>query len=133
MYGRDGRINKRTWQHGVIIIPSAVVSAVFYSKLPGHETTALPLAAATISDEQNSVLNLLIVAIEQPITALVSRMGIFYTNLYIRAGVYALITALSLAQVATQTGGMCLFCAVLTFVRAGIAGETATVPGAKKK
>ncbi|KAJ3140925.1 hypothetical protein HK100_008107 [Physocladia obscura] len=110
-----------------VIIPSAVVSAVFYSKLPGHETTALPLAAVTI------VLNLLILAIEQPIIALVSRMGIFYTNLYIRAGVYALITALSLAQVATQTGGMCLFCAVLTFVRAGIAGETATVPGAKKK
>ncbi|KAJ3328325.1 hypothetical protein HDU76_010147, partial [Blyttiomyces sp. JEL0837] len=79
----------------------------------------------------NIATGLFIMALEYPVPPL-NMLGPISTNFYIRSFLYFAMVGPTIFQAATQTGGMCLFCAALTYLRAAINGETWSDPKKKK-
>ncbi|KAJ3023819.1 UNVERIFIED_CONTAM: hypothetical protein HDU68_008444 [Siphonaria sp. JEL0065] len=123
-YTWAGWANQQSYVAGFFILCGGIITVIFYPKLPGN-FLALPVGIATI------VLGALIMAIEHPIPY-IHNLGIAYTNYYPRIALYALVLVVSMLQCPSQTGGLCLLCAIITYLRAALCGETCAFPKAKK-
>ncbi|KAI8809516.1 hypothetical protein BJ742DRAFT_738097 [Cladochytrium replicatum] len=76
----------------------------------------------------NTVTGLIIMGLEYPVTPF-SKLGFLSENYYFRAFLYLAFIAPTIFQAPTTTGGMCLATTALTYLRAGVNGES----GAKKR
>ncbi|KAI9329175.1 hypothetical protein BDR26DRAFT_872818, partial [Obelidium mucronatum] len=126
-YTWAGWANQQSYVAGFcefFILCGGIITTIWYPKLPGN-VMALPVGIATI------VLGALIMGIEYPMPY-IHNLGIAYTSYYFRIGLYALILGVSMLQCPSQTGGLCLLCAIITYLRAALSGETCAVPKAKK-
>ncbi|RKO85547.1 hypothetical protein BDK51DRAFT_11724, partial [Blyttiomyces helicus] len=70
----------------------------------------------------NIGLGLLIMGFEKPIPPF-TLLGPLSSNFYFRSFFYFVAIAATMFQACTMTGGLCLFCAAVTYLRAAINGE----------
>ncbi|KAJ3308354.1 hypothetical protein HDV04_003916 [Boothiomyces sp. JEL0838] len=77
----------------------------------------------------NFAISILIVALEYPPLGNVPFLG---TNYFFRFLLYTAMSVFGMISAPSTTGAMCLFCSALTYLRAGINGESGGQKPSKK-
>jgi hypothetical protein len=80
----------------------------------------------------NIALPIILMALEYPLVPSLKNLGFVFNSVYLRTFLHFLALAPTVFQAPTFTGGMCLFCCALTYLRAGINGESLQSKARKK-